>query len=241
MDCRECKLTIADESLTICPVCGGPLQPGTDVAAASQEEEKVGDGDDVGEDGLDSYRKSVAEADDFSLAGLGLEPAPPKRKDDGNILGLADLWADNDLDAELEEMLADTFLSPSEKAESGTEALAEFSAMATALTESGKGGRSAEDRQKTLLGGAERFDDEPELKIVASAARFSGLRGYVLLLLLLVVGVAGGWFFFREKMTGLKGASLIDRPKPETAQGLNSRSESRVETVAASGAGKSES
>jgi len=244
MDCRECKLTIADESLTTCPVCGGPLQPGTNEVAASQTEEEGGAGADAGEGGLDFYQKSVAQADDFCLADFGLEPSPPNQKDEGDILELADLWADKDLDTELEGLLADTFLlsadlSPSEKAESGVELenLVEFAAQEPDPAEPGKGFHAAEKRPKTLLGGVEPFADKPEPKIISSAARFSGLRGYVLLLLLLFVGVAGGWFFFRGKMTGFKEGGLRARPEAESAQVSNSRPEARALTLAVAASG----
>ena len=30
MYCAECKLRVADDSITVCPVCQGPLQPDTE-------------------------------------------------------------------------------------------------------------------------------------------------------------------------------------------------------------------
>ena len=117
MYCTECKLRVADDSIKVCPVCQGNLQP---------EVEK----DFTPDQGLELQDESVAgpQADaglDFDPEILGLKSSDQKdaAEDVDDMRVLADLWEKEDIDADLEGVFADAFsietvdLVPEETAE----------------------------------------------------------------------------------------------------------------------------
>ena len=113
MYCSECKLRVADDNVTICPVCEGPLQPD-----AENEEVVVDAADKDGstapeirvEEKFDAYEKPD-QGLDFKPEELGLQSSDQEGldKDDEDIRVLAELWEEEDIDADLEGILAEAF------------------------------------------------------------------------------------------------------------------------------------
>ncbi len=113
MYCSECKLRVADDSITVCPVCQGPLQ------SDAVEEEVFNDAADKGgpaapeiqvEDKFSAYERPDQELD-FNPEKLGLESSVQKdpADEDEDIQALTDLWGEEEIDADLEGVLAEAF------------------------------------------------------------------------------------------------------------------------------------
>ncbi len=103
MYCRECKLLVADESLKVCPVCQGLLQ-----SDPEQEAEAVS--------GAESQDKVMVESSDdsgleFDPEALGLKSSDHKKPEDevGDMRILADIWEKEDIDTDLDGVLAEAF------------------------------------------------------------------------------------------------------------------------------------
>ncbi|MCD6292213.1 MAG: SPOR domain-containing protein [Deltaproteobacteria bacterium] len=129
MYCPECKLRIADDDVTICPVCQGPLQPeegraeiynvavdenGFAVPEGMSPETPVSEAGSASEvrvdDKFGAY-KSSEQSNDFNLEELGLRSSEQRDPavEEEDIRVLADLWQDEDVGADLEGVLAEAF------------------------------------------------------------------------------------------------------------------------------------
>jgi len=120
MYCSECKLRVADESVVICPVCQGVLQPESEIEEKPEPVDFVDELAAVFEtdqdpeikldDKLDAYVRDDADLD-FDPAALGLkasdEEDPAASADDIRVL--ADLWEKEDIGADLDGVFADAF------------------------------------------------------------------------------------------------------------------------------------
>ncbi|MEA3332535.1 MAG: hypothetical protein U9Q58_02940, partial [Pseudomonadota bacterium] len=119
MYCSECKLQVADDDVTVCPVCQGPLQP--DV----KTEEVFNDAADKGgsvafedwspETRIDEKFSVYENPDqnfDFNPEEFGLQSSehedPAEKVEDIQVL--AELWDDEDVEADLEGVLAEAFI-----------------------------------------------------------------------------------------------------------------------------------
>ena len=118
MYCSACKLQVADDSIKVCPVCQGNLQP---------EVEK----DFTPDQGLELQDEFVAGSPvdqglDFDPEILGLKSSDQKDVTEGvdDMRVLADLWEKEDIGADLDDVFAEAFsvetvdLIPEEVAES---------------------------------------------------------------------------------------------------------------------------
>ncbi|MCD6533333.1 MAG: SPOR domain-containing protein [Deltaproteobacteria bacterium] len=126
MYCSECELRIADDDVTICPVCQGPLQPeakndgmfDTANAAIDKSGSVVSENQspetlisEVPIDDKFSAYESFDQDGDFNPEKLGLlssEQKDPATQEE-DIRVLADLWENEDVDADLEGVLAEAF------------------------------------------------------------------------------------------------------------------------------------
>ncbi len=103
MYCSECKLQVADDSIKVCPVCQGNLQP---------EVEK----DFTPDQGLELQDEFVTgpqvdQGLDFDPEILGLKSSDQKdaAEDIDDMRVLADLWEKEDIGADLDDVFAEAF------------------------------------------------------------------------------------------------------------------------------------
>jgi cell division septation protein DedD len=123
MYCSECKLRIADDDVMVCPVCQGPLQPemgnnemfnaavdkgGSVVPESRSPETRVSE---VRIDDKFSAYESSGQDIDFNPEEFGLQSSDQRdpAAEEEDIRVLADLWEDEDVDADLEGVLAEAF------------------------------------------------------------------------------------------------------------------------------------
>ena len=196
MYCSECKLRVADDNVTVCPVCQGPLEPEVengaelvnDIAADRAEPEiKVGDK-------LSAYEKPGLDLD-FNPEDMGLQSSKPVAPDaeEEDIMALTDLWEDEDIDADLEGVLAEAF---------SRDEVNEVVEMEDELDL----GEEGLDLDKTDL-----FSTPPASPV--TPARSS--RSPLLILLLVVIGVGGAsWFYFQN--SGIKPGGQVVKPVAQT-------------------------
>ena len=204
MYCSECKLRVADDNVTVCPVCQGPLQSDAEDEAVLINGGVVGKGEpkiEV-EDKFSAYEKPGSELN-FNPEELGLqspEPVAPDAEDD-DIMALTDLWEDEDIDADLEGVLAEAFSL--DEVDEAVEMEDELDLGEDGL-DLGKPGVSPASS-------------------VTPVAPARNSRSPLLLLLLVVIGVGGAsWFYFQN--LEVKPGDQVVKPVSQ-AQSLKSASE----------------
>ncbi|MEA1922421.1 MAG: SPOR domain-containing protein [Pseudomonadota bacterium] len=106
MYCSECKLRIADDDVTVCPVCQGPLQPemgNNEMFETRVSEVRI-------DDKFSAYESSDQDID-FNPEEFGLQSSDQRdpAAEEEDIRVLADLWEAEDVDADLEGVLAEAF------------------------------------------------------------------------------------------------------------------------------------
>ncbi len=194
MYCPECKLKIEDDSKTYCPVCGGSLLPDENAR-------------------LD---KPI----DFNPEELGLQPVPEKNDgcDENDISALAELWRDEDIDTEIEGVLAEAFslekiAETDRTAENGEEGAAGLADLQVEEVEEALAAAFVQEPETaTVVSGSAAMAEEPgdeEAGDKFSSPRTPRRRFSLLwpALALIVIGV-GGWFFWQEPRKPV-------RPRPQ--------------------------
>jgi len=127
MYCSVCKLRVADDNVANCPICQGPLQPESEVCKEPEPLElKEAEPFDLAKEmqtGWDGEVESDSEPEitlddgpafdpQLDLEALNLDESPSEqinRENVDDIRVLADLWAKEDLGADLDGVLAETF------------------------------------------------------------------------------------------------------------------------------------
>ena len=186
MYCSECKLRVADDNVTICPVCEGPLQPDAEneevVVDAADKDDSTAPEIRV-EEKFDAYEKPD-QGLDFKPEELGLQSSDQEGldKDDEDIRVLAELWEEEDIDADLEGILAEAF----------------------SLDEANDDIEAEDDLDLSPL---EVSPVQPP-----AAVPESNRRPLLLLLILIVIGVGSASLFYMQK-PGPKTDSIV-KPLP---------------------------
>ncbi|MCD6430976.1 MAG: SPOR domain-containing protein [Deltaproteobacteria bacterium] len=196
MYCSECKLRVADDSVTVCPVCQGRLQ-------VDEENEKAFNDavDNKGsavsgisvEDKFSAYEKPDQSLD-FNPKEIGLQASDPggQVEEDEDIRALADLWDEEDIDADLEGVLAEAF----------------------SLDEANDDIDEVDDLDLEL-GRSEVLASRPS---VTSANR--NLSPLLLLLLIVLIGAGGASWFYLQK-TGIKSEPIAKpRSLPQSKESV---------------------
>ncbi len=204
MYCSECKLRVADDNVTICPVCEGPLQPD-----AEYEELLVDATDKDGsiapeirvEEKFDAYEKPD-QGLDFKPEELGLQSSDQEGldKEDEDIRVLAELWEEEDIDADLEGILAEAF----------------------SLDEAKDNIEGADDLDLSPL---EVSPVQPPPVVVPSRNR----RPLLLLLILIVIGLGSASLFYLQK-SGPKTGSVV-KPLPLSREPVVAEKEMTAESA----------
>ncbi len=193
MYCSKCKLRVADDSVTVCPVCQGRLQ------VDEKNEEALNDAVDKRrsevseisvEDKFSAYEKPDQSLD-FNPQELGLQSSDQgdQVEEDEDIRALADLWEEEDIDADLEGVLAEAF----------------------SLDEANDDVDKADDLDLEF-GKSEVLASRPP---VTSVKR--NLSPLLLLLLIIVIGVGGASWLYLQKTGGKSEsiAKLRSLPQPK--------------------------
>lgn len=210
MYCSECNLRIADDGITVCPVCQGPLQPDTvdeTVSNAVTSENKSETSDIRVEDKFSAYEKPGQEPD-FSPEKLGLESSIHKDPagEDEDIEVLAELWEEEDINDDLEGVLAEAF------------SLDEVSDIIET-----KDGMDQEEDDSDL-GDAFKPGKSEVLPVPPPVEPPSQSRSlWLLLLLVFVIGAGGGIWFYMQKPKATSGERVVRsvaKPQPVKAAPL---------------------
>ncbi len=196
MYCSECKLRVADDSVTVCPVCQGRLQ-------ADDENEKgfnntadnraSGASEILVEDKFSAYERADQTLD-FNPKELGLQSSDQEEQaeEEEDIRALADLWEEEDIDADLEGVLAEAF----------------------SLDEANED-VDVEDDLGLELGKSEVLPSQQPPVTPANRNR----SPLLLLLLIIVIGAGGASWFYLQK-TGVKPTPIVQprsQPQPKEA------------------------
>ncbi len=227
MYCSECKLRVADDSITVCPVCQGPLQ-----SDAVNEEAFNDAADNEGgsatseirvEDKFSAYERSDQELD-FSLEKLGLESSVQKdpADEEEDIQALADLWEEEDIDADLEGVLAEAFsLDEANKDSDPEDDLEGVFTEAFSLDEVSRESDIEDDfdLEEDDLDPGKGLDLEkpatlpPQPPVVAPSRNQSS---WLLILLIIVIGAGGGFWLYSQKLQlppGKRVAGSVSKPQ----------------------------
>ncbi len=228
MYCSECKLRVVDDSVVVCPVCQGPLQPESEneekpetIDFAGELEEALSrdkDRDVVLEDKLDAYVRDDANLD-FDPQELGLKSsntgAATTSEDDIRVL--ADLWDKEDIGADLDGVFADAFNLEEVAPESAPDELVIDEAVVTKPEET-----------------------VPESPVMSTPAPIEKSRNPgmpLLILIVLLIAGGGGWFYLQK--SGSKSLVPVQvkpqiKPRPESAVVDNKPSADKATPVAES-------
>jgi cell division protein FtsN len=117
MYCSVCKLRVADDSVVNCPICQALLQSDTDEQEVLEpleltEEIHASEGDKAGLKTTSEIFLDDESGLDFDPEALGLKSEAERgpEEDVGDIRVLADLWAQEDLEADLDGILTEAFI-----------------------------------------------------------------------------------------------------------------------------------
>ncbi|MBN2808969.1 MAG: SPOR domain-containing protein [Deltaproteobacteria bacterium] len=213
MYCSKCKLRVADDSITICPVCQGPL-------ALVPEAEKPQESDAgrvspkirIGEK-FDAYTKYEKNLDfDPELLGLQSEKNSSVEADD-DIMALSQLWEDEDLDKDLEGIFADALSL--DEIEQNKDFTKEFEKELDEELD-----REIDSVEKSSpFGQSEAFSAEPA-PAPAPAMPPARSRSPLFLVLLLLVGLGGAaWYYMhnlgvKPQVAKVEPRTAVTRPAP---------------------------
>ena len=218
MYCSECKLRVADDSITVCPVCQGPLQPDAvnEEAFNDVADKTESAAPDVQVEDKFGVYESPGQELDFNPEKLGLEPSVQKdpADEDEDIQVLADLWEEENVDADLEGVLAEAFSLDEANEESDVEDDLDFE---EGDLDPGKG----LDLEKPAA-----LPAQPP--VAASTPNRSPL---LLLLLLIVIGAGGGFWFYSQNLKSTPGQRVVrslSKPQPAKPAPLPPVQEERV-------------
>lgn len=207
MYCPECELRVADDYVTVCPVCQGPLQsetingemPGIPVdkggssvvAESGSSETRVSEG--RIDDKFSDYKNPEHDFD-FNPEEFGLQTSAQEdpAAEEEDIRVLADIWKDEDIDADLEGVMAEAFVLDEADKDIGIE-----------VPNLGK-----DDRKPVQ---SEVIPASPAAP--AAVSQQKKRRPLLLLLLLVVIGIGGGSWFYSQNF-GAKPESRGVKPIP---------------------------
>ncbi len=240
MYCSECKLRIADDDVTVCPVCQGPLQPEQgkgdmfDVAVdnvGSVVPENMSSETPLPEGRIDDKFSAYERPDeifDFNPEEFGLQSSDQKdpAAEVEDIRVLADLWEDEDVDADLEGVLAEAFSldDVGRDIDDASQSVDEVSDVSENMKDVDS------DVEKTdlnvdvdeldftegdlALGHSEVIPAPSPTVVQPPVVELSRSRRPLLLILLFVVICAGGagWFFLQN--FGAKPVARVVKPMP---------------------------